>query len=33
LFDGVHDPHTADMRAFYTALHDTVARSLEGGPS
>jgi exosortase O len=33
LFDGVHDPHAADVQAFYTALHDTVARSLEGGPS
>jgi exosortase O len=33
LFDSVHDPHAADMQAFYIALHDTVARSLEGGPS
>lgn len=33
LFDGVYDPHAADIQAFYTALHDAVARSLEGGPS
>jgi len=33
LFDGVHDPHAADIQAFYIALHDTVAHSLEGGPS
>jgi exosortase O len=33
LFDGVHDPHAADIQAFYTALHDAVARNLEGGPS
>lgn len=33
LFDGVHDPHAADIRSFYTALHDAVAHSLEGGPS
>jgi len=33
LFDGVHDPHATDIQAFYIALHDTVERSLEGGPS
>ena len=33
LFDGVHDPHAADIQAFYIALHDAVAHTLEGGPS
>jgi len=33
LFDSVHDPHSADIQAFYTALHHAVARNLEGGPS
>jgi hypothetical protein len=32
LFDGVHDPSTADLQAFYSALHDGVSHSLEGGP-
>jgi exosortase/archaeosortase family protein len=31
LFDGVHDPSTADLQAFYSALHAGVAHSLEGG--
>jgi exosortase/archaeosortase family protein len=31
LFDGVHDPSTADLQAFYSALHDGVAQSIEGG--
>ena len=31
LFDGVHDPSAADLQAFYLALHDGVAHSLEGG--
>ena len=31
LFDGVHDPSTADLQAFYLALHDGVVHSLEGG--
>jgi exosortase/archaeosortase family protein len=30
LFDGVHDPGTADLQAFYSALHDGVAHSIEG---
>jgi len=29
LFDGVHDPHAADIQAFYITLHDAVARSLD----
>jgi exosortase O len=33
LFDSVHDPHATDIQALYIALHDTVAHSLEGGPS
>jgi exosortase O len=33
LFDSVHDPHANDVRAFYAALRDAVARGLEGGPS
>lgn len=33
LFDSVHDPHAADIQAFYIALHDAVAQTLEGGPS
>jgi hypothetical protein len=33
LFDGVYDPHTPDIQALYTALHDAVAHSLKGGPS
>ncbi|GAB4540926.1 MAG: hypothetical protein Kow0063_31260 [Anaerolineae bacterium] len=32
LFDGVHDPGTADLQAFYSAVHDGVAHSLKGGP-
>jgi exosortase O len=31
LFDGVQDPRATDVQALFTALHDTVARSLEGG--
>jgi exosortase O len=31
LFDGVHDPGAADLQTFYSALHDGVAHSLEGG--
>jgi exosortase O len=31
LFDRVHDPHEVDIQALYTALHDAVARNLEGG--
>jgi exosortase O len=31
LFDGVHDPSTADLQAFFSALHAGVAHSLEGG--
>ena len=33
LFDGVHDPHAADIQALYIALHDAVAHNLEGGSS
>jgi exosortase O len=33
LFDGVHDPNATDIQAFYIALHDAVAHSLEGDPS
>jgi exosortase/archaeosortase family protein len=33
LFDGVYDPHSTDIQAFYTALHAAVAQSLKGGPS
>ncbi len=33
MFDSVQDPRAPDIQAFYTALHDSVARSLEGGPS
>jgi exosortase O len=33
LFDGVYDPNTPDIQAFYTALRNAVARGLEGGPS
>jgi exosortase/archaeosortase family protein len=33
LFDSVHDPHTADIQTLYIALHNAVARNLEGGPS
>jgi hypothetical protein len=29
LFDGVRDPHSADVESFYVALHDAVARSFE----
>lgn len=29
LFYGVHDPHPADLDAFYVALHGAVARSFE----
>lgn len=32
LFDGVYDPHNADVHALYTELHNVVARGLEGGP-
>jgi exosortase/archaeosortase family protein len=32
MFDGVHDPSSADLQAFYSALHDGVAHSLEGEP-
>jgi len=31
LFDGVQDPHATDVQALFNALHDAVARSLEGG--
>jgi exosortase/archaeosortase family protein len=31
LFDGVHDPSTADLQALYSTLHDSVAHGLEGG--
>ena len=31
LFDDVHDPHEADVEAFYVALHDAVARNLDQG--
>jgi exosortase O len=33
LFDGVYDPNATDIQAFYIALHDAVAHSLEGDPS
>jgi len=33
LFDGAHDPQATDIQALFIALHDAVARSLEGGPS
>lgn len=29
LFDGVRDPHGADVQALYVALHDAVTRNLE----
>jgi exosortase O len=32
LFDGVQDARAADNQALYRALHDGVARGLEGGP-
>ncbi len=32
LFDGVYDPHDANVHAFYAELHQAVARGLEGGP-
>ena len=32
LFDGVYDPHAADVHALYAELHNVVARGLEGGP-
>jgi len=31
LFDGVYNPSTANLQAFYSALHDGVAHSIEGG--
>jgi exosortase O len=31
LFDDVHDPHNADVEAFYIALQDAVARNLAEG--
>jgi exosortase O len=31
LFDRVYDPNTPDVRTFYIALHNAVARKLEGG--
>jgi exosortase O len=31
LFDGVHDPSTADLQAFYSALHDGVTHGIDGG--
>ena len=33
LFDGVHDPHAAEIQELHTALRDSVARGLEGGQS
>jgi exosortase O len=33
LFDGAQDPRAADVQTFYLALHDVVARHLEGGLS
>jgi exosortase O len=30
LFDSTQDPRTADMRAFYTTLHDAVRHNLGG---
>ncbi len=33
LFNGAQDPCAADMQAFYLALHEVVARHLEGGLS
>jgi hypothetical protein len=30
LFDTPQDPHTADMRAFYTTLQNVVRHKLEG---
>jgi hypothetical protein len=32
LFDGVQDARAVDSQALYRALHDGVARGLEGGP-
>jgi exosortase O len=31
LFDAVHDPHDADIEAFYIALHESVARTFVKG--
>ena len=31
LFDQKHDPHEADLEAFYVALHQAVAHTLKGG--
>jgi exosortase O len=33
LFDGQNDPRAANIQAFYTALHNVVARNLKGEPS
>jgi exosortase O len=30
LFDGHHEPNSSEIQALYTALHRTVARTLEG---
>jgi exosortase O len=30
LFDGMYDPHDADVQAFYVALHDAVSANLRG---
>jgi len=33
LFDNVHNPNNPDVQQFYTALRQSVARHLKGGPS
>lgn len=33
LFDGLADPHAADLEALYLAVHDAVVRGLGGGAS
>ncbi len=33
LFDEKHNPHDADLEAFYSALHQAIAHTLKGGVS